>query len=495
MDRLRRWVLGALIFVLLPSLVAAAWLWRRAHERRQDLVQLYEEVAQEHRAAAFPRDEATPGWALESGAAAEPYRRAWDACELEGWPESTAETLRRTRLALFEPELLALDAPELPLFEPGERVVPPACVALGVPEGTGDLLLSQLDEDLCERLAACLPALRLVDAGSRRADTTSPMQIWSDFATVAPGQSRSFVPFLRLGQLRLLEGYLAGADGDREAHLDAIFAAMRMGQDVSRGSGLIGAMVGVAILDRASRDLEWLLLRDQLSTDQARRARFELEYINRQPLDVAGALQAEFLNLSGMWFEPGEVALPPTSIPLDTASWSLGDRLSTRLASRALARSWRDLLEIQGLAYFDRARQYPRIEQRTRASDNPLIGLQPDYSRFDARITAASARLVLLQVAFHDVLFRRERGRLPGSGEELAGSAALDPLSGEPFEMERLGEQRFLSSPARWSAARLGLDDITHQIRPDVYLRVQLPGGLAEPHDPPFAPDPLPAGL
>ena len=494
MERLRRWLIGIVIFVLLPSLVAAAWVWHRAQERRQELVKLYEEVAQEHRAEAYPRAEGTPGWELEAGDAADPYQQAWDACDLENWPERTAETLRRTRLALFEPELRARDAPELPLFDPGERVVPSPCVALGVPEGTSDRLLAQLDGDLCERLDACRPALRLMDTGSRRADATSPMRIWSEFATVAPGQLRSFVPFLRLGQLRLLEGYLAGANGDRDAHLDAIFATMRMGQDVSRGSGLIGAMVAVAILDRASRDLEWLLLRDELTVGQASRARVELAYINRHPLDVASALRAEFLNLGGMWFEPGEVALPPTSIPLETAARSIGDRLATRLASRELAQSWRDLLETQDLVYPDRARQYPRIEQRSGASDNLLIAAQPDYGRFDARITAASARLVLLQVAFHDVLFRRERGRLPASVEELAGAATLDPLSGEPFEMESLGEQRFLSSPALWSAARLGLDDVTHQIRPEVYLRIQLPGGLGEPQEAPSAPVELPTG-
>jgi len=477
LERIRPWLLGALLFVLVPSLAVVAVLWHRAAGRRGELVDLFEEVAQQHRAEVFGRSVDPPGWELQPGEAAEPYRRAWDACELQRWPDASAENLRRTRLALFEPELRALDAPQLPLYQPGERTVPFACTSLGVPEGSDDLLLAQLDEDLCQRLADCRPALQWVETGSRRADTTSPLGIWSEFASVSPGELRSFVPYLRLAQLGLLEGYIAGAAGDRDAHLDAIFTVMRMGQDISRGSGMIGAMVAVAIVDRASRDLEWVLSRDQLSVDQARRARDELAYVNRQPIDVAGALRAEFLNVSAMWFEPGEVDLPPTSRPVDTSAWSLGDRLATRLGSHEFAQSWGDLLEIQALPYPDRARQYPRIEQRIQSSGNPLIALQLDYGRYDARITAAAARLVLLQVALDDLVFRRERGRLPASIEQLSGDVPFDPLSGTPLRMERVGDQRFGSCPSIDSAARYGLDDLTHQIRPEVYLRVQLPCG------------------
>jgi len=492
LDRLRRWLLGIALFVLLPAVVVAALLWHRAAERRAELVQLFEEVAEAHRSTSHTRAPDPPGWPLQPGAAAEPYQRAWDACDLEDWPDATAENLRRTRLALFEPELRALDAPDLPLFEPGERAVPPACAALGVPADSDDLLLAQLDQDLCERLAACRPALELVAIGSRCQDTTSPMRIWSEFATVGPGQLRSFVPYLRLGQLGLLQGYLAGAAGDRDAHLDAIYNTMRLAQDVSRGSGLVGAMVAVAILDRASRDLEWLLQRDDLSVDQARRARAELAYVNLQPLDVAGAMQAEFLNVSALWFEPGEVGLPPTTTPVDPASWSLGDRFAVRLASRDLARSWRDLLDMQSLPYPDRARQYPRIEQLAQSSGNPLVAMQPDYGRFDVRITAVGARLAMLQVALDDLVVRRERGALPARLEDLVADVPLDPLSGQPFTLERRGDQRLLYSPAIGSTARLGLDHVAHQIRPEIYLRVRLPSGLQEPPGDPLDPEALP---
>ena len=457
-------------------LVAVLALWITTTSRSGQLRRHFEAEAEASRARVYERVAPSPGWEIEPGRAAELYEAAWDQCE--SWPEAAETSLRQVRRALVGSQGLAGSS----VRPPGAREIPGACVDAGVSADSEDLVLAQLDEELCALLVSCAPALAQTRQGTRREDTTSPVGIWSEFVLADGGAPRPLAPAMQLGQLMLLQAHVDGANGDRTAHLDGIFAVMRLGHDVAQGSAMVGAMVGIALRDRASLDLQWLLQRDLLTPDQTAYAGRQLAYVTDHPLSAEQALRDELLVATAMWASPARA--PVTALEVQGARWTLTDRVVIGLASKDLLQMWEEILAIQAQPYPDRARQYPRVQQK--ALTSAIAGLQPDYGQFDARITVAGTRLLLLQLAAADARYRLLYERDPEDLEELIALdpqlTQRDPLSGEAFVLELRGDDRYLSSTALGARSRasLGLGEIAGGIHPETYLEIRLPSFFSE---------------
>jgi hypothetical protein len=456
--------------VIGTALAALVGVWATASSRSAQLRGHFEAEADASQRRAYLRSTPGPGWTLESGSAAELYQEAWDACG--EWPEEAEASLRQVRRALAGSQGLAGSS----LRPPGARVVPPSCAELGVSADNEDLVLAQVDEELCAVLVACAPALQRVAQGTTRTDTDSPVGIWSEFVLEDGDTPRSLAPAMQLGQLLLLQAHAAGTAGDRTAQLDGIFTVMRLGHDMAQGSAVVGAMVGIALQDRASADLLWLLRGEELALGQVQHARGQLEHVLAHPLSAEQALRDELMVSTAMWARPAEP--PVTALEALGASWSFTDRVVIGLASADLLQMWQSLIEIQALPYPERARQYPRIHQK--ASAGSIAALQPDYGQFDARITASRTRLLLLAITAADAEFRLSRSRDPENLAELGRLAPPlpdeDPLTGGEFVLEDRGGHRFLSSSAlrARSRASLGLEEIAGGIHPETYLEIRL---------------------
>ncbi len=451
-------------------LVALVGLWATASSRSARLRGHFEAEVEASQIRAYLRSEPGPGWTIEAGSAAELYQGAWDTCG--DWPEEAEVSLRQVRRALAGSQGLAGSS----LRPPGAREVPASCVEIGVSPDSEDLVLAQVDEALCAVLSACAPALGQVARGTTRSETASPVGIWSEFVLDDAGAPRSLAPAMQLGQLMLLQAHVAGAAGDRITQLDGIFAVMRLGHDLAQGSAVVGAMVGIALQDRASLDLLWLLRGEELTLGQVQHARGQLAHVLAHPLSVEQALRDELMVTTAMWARPPRP--PVTALEVLGANWSFTDRVVIGLASTDLLDMWLSLLEIQALPYPERARQYPRIHQK--ASAGSIAALQPDYGQFDARITASRTRTMLLAIAAADAEFRLTHDRDPEELAELAElsvpAPAEDPLTGGEFVLEDRGGDRFLSSRAlrARSRASLGLEEIAGGIHPETYLEIRL---------------------
>jgi len=460
----------AVLAVLLAA--GAAVVWGTSSGRRDQLLQRYEEAAVASQARTWPRAVDPPGWEVVPGAAAERYAEAWAAAQALTWTEPARVSLDRARVAMAPPAVRASYAARLPLFMPG-LPVPETCVALGAPALTDDRVLAQLDPGLCELLAEARPAMELLALGSRSADTGSPLSIWAD---PTPGSGGSLQ---RLVKLLLLDGRLALARGDADTYIDAIATSLRVGVDLSRGAGMGGALAGMAVTDRASRDLEYLLAADVLTAAQARRVHDELAHVNARPMLVGEAVADELLKVSAPWFAGGDL---PSPVPPSDDAWSLPERIVIGMACNELAWAWDELLEAQLRPYADRSRDYLRIGQQLADSDNPVASSWAalDFAGLDARTTAARTRLQLLQVAAADAVVRLDSGASATSVRQLAeavpGLPTTGALSGAPFLLEHDHGERSLTSAALAEPARsrLGVTGIAPLIQPETYLRVTL---------------------
>ena len=455
--------------VVAALLLAVGLLWGTAASRRAELRHHFEAEAHASQAREYTRL-AGADWVVQEGAAAQLYQEAWDPCG--AWPDEAEASLRAVRRALAGGQGPAGST----LRPPGAREIPPACVDAGLSAETEDLVLAQVDSELCALLVSCAPALDAVRRGTTRAKTASPVGIWSEFVAQEDGTPRPLAPAMQLGQLLLLQAHVDGAAGDRAAQLDGIFAVMRLGHDLAQGSAMVGAMVGIALQDRAGLDLLWLLQRDTLTSEQTAQAARELEHVLAHPLDVESAVRDELLVTTAMWARPDEA--PRTALEVRGATWTFTDRLIIGLACADLQLMWQDLIAVQALPYPERARQYPRIHQQASASS--IAALQPDFGQFDARITASRTRLLLLAVATADRRFQLEHGRVP---DDLGALAALepappriDPLTGGELVFEDRGSHRYVSSSAlrARSRASLGLEEIAGGIHPETYLELRL---------------------
>jgi hypothetical protein len=471
----------AVFAVLLAG--AAAALWGTSTGRRDQLRQRYEAAVEVSRSRSWARPAETPGWEPSAVEAAAAYTVAWDQATAMTWSDEARTSLDRTRIALAPAVVRASYEARMPLARPGDEPIPEPCLALGVQPDSDDLVVAQLGGELCEQLAAARPALEQLAEGSRASHGGSPLNLWSSPDRATDEAVRPGAPLQQLVRLLLLDGRLALARGDADGYLDSIFVALRFGVDLSRGAGMAGALVGMAVTDRASRDLEYLLAADVLTPAQARRAYEELAYVNAQSMLVGEAVVDELLVVSAPWFGRGEV---PSPVPLvEVETWSLVDRVVIGLACGELAWAWDELTEAQTRAYPDRSRDYLRVQQQLQDSSNPVASswAQLDFAGLDARITAARSRLQLLQVATADAVVRMEGGIPATDHGQLAATVPhlpeIDALSGEPFRMEHDQGVRTLSSAALEEPARsrLGVLAISDLIRPDSYLRVTLVGG------------------
>jgi len=455
--------------VVATLLVAVGLLWGTAASRSAELRRHFGAEAEASQGRTYSRS-AGADWAMEQGAAAALYEQAWDECG--DWPEAAEVSLRQVRRALAGSQGLAGSN----LRPPGAREIPQACVDAGLSAENEDLVLAQLDEELCALLVSCAPALDHVRHGTTRADTASPVGIWSEFVLLDDGTPRPLAPAMQIGQLMLLQAHVAGAAGDRTAQLDGLFAVMRLGHDMAQGSAMVGAMVGIALQDRASVDLLWLLGRDELTDEQAAHAARELEHLLAHPISVEHAVRDELLVTTAMWARPDQA--PVTALEVRGATWTLVDRIVIGLATADLLEMWQELIAIQDLPYPERARAYPRLQQKAAAGS--IAAVQPEVGAFDARITASRTRLQLLATALADLRFQLAHDRVPASLDELESLVPAppqtDPLTGGELVLEDRGDDRFLSSSAlrARSRASLGLEEIAGGIHPETYLEMRL---------------------
>lgn len=464
---------GAALLVVIVAVVLGAVLWSRTRGTTRQIRDQYAELSATSQARGYERAPDPPGWSLQPGEAAVLYQQAWGACDLQDLPDDVLDSLDAALRAWTGDPLRGPTDPVGALEAAGSHPVWGQCRNAGVPDLEDDLVIAQLTPDTCDLYAGCWPALDALRRGSRRADTRSPVHLWSSWSAEDGGSEyRSLIPFLRLADLELLAGYLAGLHGDPWAPAESALTVLRYGHDVGQGSGLLGTMVGVAIQNQGADAVAALVTRDRLAGEDRARLAAELHYVNRHTFSVAEAVEAEFLTLGSLWVHD-DLPVPPTAL-LPVGEMGLGERMvMTKVADDHLTLV-DELLPALDAPFPERIAAYEDLMERL---DDAWS--MPDYLRYDVRLTATRARLLLLEIAAADGAFRATHGRAPADLDELAAAypdlPRTDPLTLQDFVLTTGDGHRLLRSPALdadGDPARLG--EIATSLDTEAMLQLEL---------------------
>ena len=385
-----------------------------------------------------------PDWTLVDGDAASSYRAAWAEQDksrtLSSDPASNA-------FNLVAPD----HRPGPALTVPEAGPVPSSCAALGIGADT-DPALRFLDEQSCAAMAGKGPLL--LAEGTYRKDSSSPARVWDTWGIARPGDTPNFVPFLRLAKLHALLGWTAHLRGDTDRLVTAVHELHRFGQDIGRGSSLLGAMVGTAIDLQAARMLR-RMLRDRLLTGpQAALLHRQYAYADAERLRLEDVFAGEFLVMLPALMDEDQrerVDIPPTAI-LDAGLQSPGVLAWYWRESFAALHFafWQDILSDTPATWAARDARYMRWEQEFDSSINPLAQIGGGFlAQYDLKLTMAQAHDRMLQIALADYAYTAEHGEPAGTLETLseAGFAIpVDPLTQAPFELTATEGKRQLHS-------------------------------------------------
>lgn len=439
----------------------------------------YNALSDELAARSYRRDPDSPGWTLEEGEAAALYIQAYEVL-VHSDLHAVRKTSIRTLWAQY-PQAWERSQHNAPRG-PGTDGVPPACIEAGVPEGYDDPVVSELDADLCELLVEHGKTLELLRRGSRRSDARSPIHVWSDWTVDASGESRDWWVLNQLTWLELLDGYFAAVNGDRMRRLESLFVVMRSLSDFTRG-GDFAAYAGAAnFLRTPAAILQSVVLDPNLTQTEAETIHLELAYLFRQPPELQGALEADWLDISSLYHRADRIQIPtsiaesnrPTTNPLETVS--LGPA-----TLKDLTPHWERTLALMESPYPERLAGYASNEQSMEDAFfiAKIAAIHP--GTWDARMTLTTAHLKLLHVVTADALFRFEHDRSATTLEELTAEyedlAIVDPLTDEPFVLEIYESSRVLRSAAldgdRRIELNLGHEDKSQPL--EERLRIELP--------------------
>ena len=410
---------------------ALALIWLAV--RPDTTTEAFNALADEHATRAWERPTPTPaGWEASPGSAAVDYRRAVERCvEPSALPDGWRVSIRQTILGV--PEDQRFTPP------PERREAASTCEQLGA--ASDDPVTPYLDEPTCRWLVACQGSVDLVLTGSRRENARSPWWIWDPRnEDLGPLPSTAYLPLL---DALIIDAGRLGAQGDRQGQLDRLAAAARMGQDLGRGSFLLGVMVGHAHTGLALDHLQALVRDDALSEVELERLDDELRYLDRSGAHPAASLEAEFLTMLPNVARDPELRAPPASRGFDL-------QVRHNLVQRLLLKSTVDDVGGLFLQVIEVARTEPELRQRValytaayakiNASLNPMTRQLGSSSldNYDVKMVASHAQINLLRWAVAARLHHRRRGAWPTSADDLQQGGALpdDPLMSGPFRLD-----------------------------------------------------------
>ncbi len=358
------------------------------------------------------------------GPAAPLYQRAYEGCPAFDKPQIGAQVALLSTLG-------ALTRPHAPL--PSPLPLPAACVALGAPDRSDHPIAATLSEDLCEKIAACAPALDLLIEGSLRQTGRSPMSLQEPWAEGR--DPRHFVTLIQLALAR------AALDGDSDRLLDATLALARVSVDLGLGARAHVNAEAARALTLTTAPLTRWLADDALDQPQLERALRALTALNARPLSFKAAAEAEYLAIVPMWrlydaLDPPPGAMTPPRPPADFV-----EALLLRNAFKIQERTLADTIEASRLGGLQQRARLDALFEDQKTSPNPLVrAAAADHGQHALLIHAAAARVGLLELLAAARLHLRRHHALPNSptqlsditGEKLPG----DPLVGGAFAFE-----------------------------------------------------------
>ena len=328
-----------------------------------------------------------------------------------------------------------------------------------------------LDDLLGERFAPCAAEIR--DAEMAGAEAPPGDRKWLDacdgvddvvltLAAATRGCSPRFVghPQLMGPSLALLRAGTAArwqaretADrGDASRAIDLLLAAIRVGDDVSRRAPLVTAMLGSAIADRATRDLEGLV--HELDAAARQRLDARLAQLLREQPSFAGILTEEYSFYRATYLAPNALArfVPPPGLESSSGrvSWSRLVAIEWQVAEKnidahlsrcdgALADCVRYLEALDeegpdGEAFETLARRYGRrgldtVADLRRQTETLAAARLESYAarfaRYARKLGGQRARLAMLRLA----IATRENGCAAPEAAEI--EALTSPVGGD----------------------------------------------------------------
>ena len=372
------------------------------------------------------------GWALVPGEAASDYRRAHEACDLHTKEEPGLEAdIQLVVAALLSKPTKASMSPWTP---------PPACGKLGLLSEHRGQVTRRLSDRLCQRIERCEVAIALVQSGSRRAQPTSPLSVLSDWAMESHVKGRNMRPFLVLMKLALIHNHLDNL-GSAEKQLEGLMGLLRFATDLASGARLHPTVEAAKMLRLGTSALERLIEANLDDTNFIQRARQALGDLNRRPISFRASLDAEYLATLPLWTMSQGLQRPPAALSPPEAG-DFFERIFVKNALKTQASLLTDYMEASGRSDVHRSQRYKELHELQRKHSNTLVRMATiDYGHYDAPISMAATRLLLLELGTAALVYRSQRGRLPDSLVLLRPLLGLDklprdPLVGAAFEME-----------------------------------------------------------
>lgn len=413
------WTLGPAVAFVLILVAIGAYVSTKDLDIEDD----YNEMSAEVRERAYPRPAPNQGWQLEPGTAAEAYQAAVDdkACQIE------------------------LEAPDLQekLVELGgaENKLPTPCTGL-----------------VCDAITRCRSSINLLHEGARRAEARSPMHVWDAWRVDTNTGSRDgIVQFVRLARL-------ASLDARARKDWAGLANVMRFGQDMGRGSSLLGVMIGAAVSGLALTQLKEALEQGELDAASQGHMRRELAYLDEHEPGLRNMLVGERL----VMFSPllsQDALRPPAGLPHGSfAQGGFMEGLMLKDLAEKQWATWNSMEQAAGKSFPERQANYDKLVQQAQGSLNPLVKIgTAAYGKYDKKYTIRLASRRLLRRALGD-------------------DTVTDPLTDTPFRETKTADT--IAWESTFDRARLDGED------PEI-LKVTL--SARPPASPEAAPSSIPS--
>lgn len=302
--------------------------------------------------------------------------------------------------------------------------------------------LSELTPAYAAALRSLAPSIDGLLAGTRAASAELPSR--KDAWNVCDGADwLGYQAAALLAGLRMRE---ALASGDEARATELCLDGLGLGRDAAISTGLVGHMVGVAIVKRL-----WPPCVDAvvgLPAEERPGVTARLRAARDAFPSVAGMFRVEFLvqelmGMGGLMSEEARSRLSPKAAAQRASAQPLPtwERLAARDGWRATRAVWDKLIRVAELNRgLGRDAGFAAVELEAERGINPFVelgkpGRSPKYAR---RAESAVARLDLLVLSAAAFAFLEAEGRWPASVAELTARGLLSPQ-----EEERLAEARF----------------------------------------------------
>ncbi|MDO8682620.1 MAG: hypothetical protein Q7N50_03975 [Armatimonadota bacterium] len=297
------------------------------------------------------------------------------------------------------------------------------------------------------------------------------------FSAICPHFSR----FREMARLLVLEAQVKAGQGDWGGSMESRLDAIRMGQDIPRGGGLISMLVGVAI-QSIGRKGAWKVV-DKLDIGETQGAILQMEDILARQLPFADTIQEE--KWSG---QAGLIEL------FQQPGWrsSMGAYIGSGSTSSTapILDSIRSLTWSKGKAlrayttYMDQYIKTCRMPYPAMAKGSPKIPNEPicrmilpvlDKERYAGLKAETQNTLFTVTLALH--AYHLEHGRYPAALAELT-SSYLKKIPNDPFALKK--PLKYKQVGAKYVLYSIGPDAKDNGGKP-IYDKSQAPGPGAPP--------------